>query len=194
MRRPAPSRLALTSLAIALFMSVVASGAAAQFVERVSAGTGGGGAGLSADGRFVLFHSGAALVPGDTNGLVDVYLRDRQNRTTVRVSLADNGAEGNGHSFGGAVSGNGTLCVFRSQATNLAGADSNGTKFDVFLRDLVAGRTIRLSDVGFSQIGAEVTTISTDGRFVAWSVASDGAYLHDRQTGQTRAVPPPPGF
>src|SRR5580765_2640983 len=52
---------------------------------------------ISADGRFVAFFSDASnLVPGDTNGVGDVFVRDRQNRTTERVSLASSGAEANG--------------------------------------------------------------------------------------------------
>jgi Tol biopolymer transport system component len=41
---------------------------------------------LSADGRFVAFASTAALLPGDTNGKSDVYLKDRQTKGLVRIS------------------------------------------------------------------------------------------------------------
>ena len=38
---------------------------------------------ISADGRFVAFNSDATnLVPGDTNGARDVFVRDRQTGTT----------------------------------------------------------------------------------------------------------------
>ena len=44
---------------------------------------------ISADGRFVAFSSAASnLVAGDTNGLDDIFVRDRQAGTTTRVSVA----------------------------------------------------------------------------------------------------------
>src|SRR5690349_4532359 len=49
---------------------------------------------ISADGRFVAFYSEAGnLVPGDTNGLADVFLRDRQLGITTRVSVDSTGAQ-----------------------------------------------------------------------------------------------------
>ncbi len=46
---------------------------------------------MSADGRIVAFTSDATnLVPGDTNGVADVFLRDLRAGTTVRASLAAN--------------------------------------------------------------------------------------------------------
>jgi hypothetical protein len=49
---------------------------------------------LSADGRFVVFWSSASdLVPGDTNGAIDLFLRDRATRRTLRVSLGSNFAQ-----------------------------------------------------------------------------------------------------
>ena len=72
--------------------------------ERASVSTGGGQAtadsysgAISADGRFVAFHSVATnLVGGDTNGAADVFVHDRQTGTTERVSVATGGAEANG--------------------------------------------------------------------------------------------------
>jgi Tol biopolymer transport system component len=49
---------------------------------------------VSDDGRFVLFASfDETSVPGDTNGVLDVFLRDRQNLTTTRVSLTTEGGQ-----------------------------------------------------------------------------------------------------
>src|SRR5207247_9811592 len=75
-------------------------------VERVSvdsAGNQGDGSSfspwLSADGRFVAFVSYATnLVPGDTNGALDVFVHDRQTGTTERVSVDSAGNQGNGGS------------------------------------------------------------------------------------------------
>jgi len=49
---------------------------------------------VSADGRFVAFVSAASnLVPGDTNGLPDVFVRDRVEGSTSRVGLDESGAQ-----------------------------------------------------------------------------------------------------
>ena len=49
---------------------------------------------VSADGRFVAFYSIATdVVPGDTNGLPDVFLHDRLTGVTERVSVATDGSQ-----------------------------------------------------------------------------------------------------
>ncbi len=55
---------------------------------------------ISNDGRFVVFHSIASnLVPNDTNRNWDIFLYDRQNRHIKRISVANDGTQGNGHSY-----------------------------------------------------------------------------------------------
>jgi Tol biopolymer transport system component len=49
--------------------------------------------GMSPDGRFVLFNTGDALVPDDTNHVTDGYVRDRQLGTTERVTFGAGYAE-----------------------------------------------------------------------------------------------------
>jgi hypothetical protein len=62
----------------------------------------------SADGRYVVFDSFAPnLVPGDTNGLTDVFLRDRQAHTTVRISVSATGQQADGTSYGASMSPDG---------------------------------------------------------------------------------------
>ena len=47
---------------------------------------------ISANGRFVAFAAFATnLVPGDTNGTLDVFVRDRLTGTTERASVASDG-------------------------------------------------------------------------------------------------------
>ena len=54
---------------------------------------------LSADGRFVAFESDVDnLVPGDTNRVRDVFLRDRVTGDTMRVSVASDGTQADGPS------------------------------------------------------------------------------------------------
>ena len=93
---------------------------------------------LSADGRFVAFSSEASnLAAGDTNGAADVFLHDRASAATSRISVDNVGAEGNGDSLRPAVSGDGSVLVFESDATNLVAGDSNRFT-DVFVRDRAA--------------------------------------------------------
>ncbi len=90
---------------------------------------------LSADGRFVAFYSEAPnLVPGDTNGAADVIVHDRRSGATKRISVAGGGVESNGDSVRPAISSDGRLVVFESDASNLVAGDSNRFT-DVFLRD-----------------------------------------------------------
>jgi Tol biopolymer transport system component len=88
---------------------------------------------ISADGRYVTFQSEAAnLVPGDTNGATDVFVRDRQAGTTTRVSVSASGAEGTGYAGMPSISGNGRRIAFTSGAADLVRGDTNDTG-DVFV-------------------------------------------------------------
>jgi hypothetical protein len=83
-----------------------AANAQAGTTERVSVSSAGGEGdaaslrpSISADGRYVAFHSDAAsLVPGDSNGVQDVFVHDRESATTERVSIAFDGGEGDADS------------------------------------------------------------------------------------------------
>jgi Tol biopolymer transport system component len=157
---------------------------------------------ISADGRFVAFRSDASdLVPGDTNGVSDIFVRDRQTGTTERVSVDGSGAEGNGDSFGPTISDNGRFVAFRSDSSNLVPGDTNGVS-DIFVRDRQTGATERVSVDGAGVEGNGNSfgpSISEDGRFVAFrSHASnlvpgdlngrDDIFVRDRQTGTTQLV------
>ncbi len=96
-------------------------------------------ASISADGRFVAFSSAASnLLPGDTNGAADVFVKDMQ---TGAVVLASADAAGNGAlGFSGApaLSPDGRFVAFESTAPNLV-PGAGGGHADVFLRDLWTG-------------------------------------------------------
>jgi Tol biopolymer transport system component len=156
-------------------------------------------AAISADGRFVAFQSAATnLVPGDTNGAGDVFVRDLQTGTTERVSVDSAGTPGNGPSDAPSLSADGALVAFTSQATNLVAGDTN-TATDVFVHDRRTGTTMRASvATGGTQAGGASydPRLSADGRFVGFDsdapnlVPGDtnGVYdvfLHDLQTGAT---------
>jgi Tol biopolymer transport system component len=160
------------------------------------------GIAISTDGRYVAYYGESNnLVPGDTNGVADVFLRDRVNGTTERVSLASSGAQANGRSEYPAISDDGRYVVFDSSAANLVAGDTNGFD-DVFVRDRVSGTTERLS---CSSGGAQgdgyslCPTISADGRFVAFTSTATNlvngdtngfrdVFVRDRQTGTTERV------
>jgi hypothetical protein len=81
---------------------------------------------ISADGRFVTFMSlDPNVVPNDTNGTPDVFIRDRMTGTTTRVSVSSEGVEGDSSSSGPAISADGRFVAFRSLATNLVPNDTN---------------------------------------------------------------------
>jgi uncharacterized repeat protein (TIGR01451 family) len=155
---------------------------------------------MTPDGRFVSFVSAASnLVPGDTNGVGDVFVRDRRTGLTERVSVGLKGVEGNGDSnFLGiatetAISDDGRYVAFKSEASNLVRGDRNGAT-DVFVRDRVAGTTERISvDSAENEAGGggDDPAISPDGRYVAFVTSDfDGdfvsdVYLRDRNAGTT---------
>jgi Tol biopolymer transport system component len=92
------------------------------------------GCSISHDGRFVSFGSFATnLVPDDTNGASDVFVKDRASGATLRVSLDDDEHQANGASSNGRFSGDGRIIVFQSLASDLVPGDTNGAS-DVFAR------------------------------------------------------------
>ena len=100
---------------------------------------------FSTDGRYLVFELAATnLVPGDTNGTTDIFLRDRVKGTTERVSVGPGGVEGDDESDNESISANGGFVVFQSAADNLVPGDTYGAG-DIFLRDLRTGKNTRIS-------------------------------------------------
>src|SRR3989344_1183863 len=80
---------------------------------------------ISSGGRFIGFSSEASnLVSGDTNGVWDVFIHDRQGGQTTRVSASSSGIQGNNVSAGGAFSADARYVTFWSQANNLVSGDT----------------------------------------------------------------------
>jgi Tol biopolymer transport system component len=91
-------------------------------------------ASISADGRYVAFYSSASdLVANDTNGAIDVFVRDRQQGTTRRVSVGGSERQANRGSFLPSISADGRDVAFASVANNLVAHDTNRRE-DVFVR------------------------------------------------------------
>ncbi|MFN0006966.1 MAG: TolB family protein [Planctomycetota bacterium] len=193
----------------ALSFAALASPVPAQVTVRVSVGSSGAQANgenfyssNSADGRFVAFWSDATnLVPGDTNGQRDVFVRDRQLGATERVSLGSAGAQGDAPSDYPSISPDGRFVSFTSSASNFVAGDTN-FRPDIFVRDRQTGTTERVS-VDSSGVEGNASSldssISGDGRYVAFrSFATNlvpgdtnefpDMFVRDRQSGTTERV------
>ena len=196
----ARSRAAGTALVVAFLLA--ATTALAQNpgrVARESVGSLGGeihgnsaGPALSADGRFLAFHSEASdLVPGDTNGDTDVFVRDRATGAVERVSLAWNGMEARDDSTCPAISDDGRWVAFNSRAWNMypGGANLGNPRWDVYLRDRQDGITTRLSvaaNGGDPDGYSGCPSISGDGRRIVFESAATepGGRRRQRRSGR----------
>lgn len=172
-------------------------------IERISVGLGGVNANGASDSPFVTpdcrqvaFVSVATnLVPNDNNAWGDVFVRDRTLSTTSRVSVTSTGAEGNGASYSPALSDDGRVVAFESDATNFQAGDGAGLR-DVFVHDRNSGATTMLrGPSGFPNRQSREPQVSGDGRYVLFRTAAtnlglpgDGvradAYVYDRTTAQ----------
>ena len=195
---------------VVAFLVLLASPAAAQVTRRASVGSGGAegdlgshGPSISDDGRYVVFHSDATnFVALDGNGHTDVFVRDLLGGTTELVSVSSFGVHGDFGSRFASISGDGRYVAFQSWATNLIPIDEF-PDFDVYVRDLVAGTTEKVS-VDSNEVQAHdgpswVPVISADGRYVAfYSEATDlvtndtngewDVFVRDRVAGTTDRV------
>ncbi|OGO70315.1 MAG: hypothetical protein A3H36_01460 [Chloroflexi bacterium RIFCSPLOWO2_02_FULL_71_16] len=157
---------------------------------------------VSGDGRYVAFSSTAStLVPDDTNGVGDVFVRDRISGTTTRISVSSAGAQADQLSGVPSISADGRWVTFASLATNLVPADTNG-KQDIFLHDRADGTTVRISLTGSGQQAGGHSfspSISGDSRYIAYTTYSElefggagsglvGVYRYDRVTGSVLRV------
>jgi len=158
-------------------------------VEGKSAAGGSGEPSVSADGRYVAFRSSARnLVGGDTNGVDDIFVRDRVAGVTTRVSVDSNGVQGTGFSSDPSISADGRYVAFVSDSSNLVPGDTNRFR-DVFVHDRLIGWTSRVSGGLLGAPGDDESlhpAISADGRFVAYD--SSAGNLVARDTNRVRDV------
>ncbi len=151
---------------------------------------------LSDDGRYVVFQAAASnLVAGDTNAVQDAFVHDRQTGTTSRLSVSSSGVEGNGDSLEPTIAGNGSAVAFESAATNLVTGDTNAA-VDIFVRDLAAGTTVRVSvdSAGAQANGAsDESSFSGDGSHVAFESLASNLVAGDTNApiGSARSGPSP---
>lgn len=162
------------------------------------------GAAISTDGRFVAFSQPLSLVPEDTNGASDIYLRDFQSGSTTLVSVNASGLAANGASANPELSGDGSVVAFYSGAIDLVPGDSNN-RADIFVRNLVTGTiTIASRHTNGAQpeqsaSGLSEFRLSLDGGHVLFdtdsrrlidadlNTASD-VFVHDVVSGETQIL------
>lgn len=174
---------------------------------------------ISADGRYVAFASRADLTcqetticapePPDLNRQADIYVRDLETGQTRRVSRSHEGGDANGASYDPAISGDGRVIAFVSEASNLI-RDPLGHSPQIYIHDLASRRTelVSRTDSGRPGNGRSLhPTLSSDGTVVAFqSLASDllceqkcgppledinllwDVFVHNRATNRTTRV------
>lgn len=160
---------------------------------------------ISDDGRHVAFGSYASnLVEGDTNGLQDIFVRDRVAQTTEHMSVSSQGERGKHQSAKPVISGDGRYVAFWSISSNLVPEDTTGA-YDIFVRDRVEGTTERVSIAGDGGTEGDShafePVMTPDGRFVAYMTLArtlvegdEGdlnvwdVHIHDREAGSTERV------
>ncbi|HEX9387527.1 MAG TPA: hypothetical protein VF918_14480 [Anaerolineales bacterium] len=158
---------------------------------------------ISADGRFVAFVSQADnLVSGDRNQQADVFVRDRLLGTTECVSVSSTREEADGISEGPAITADGRLIVFQSDAQNLV---PGGNPFlfvnQIYVHNRIEGTTeiVSVNNAGEAGNSSSIRAdISPDGRFVAFSSDANNlvpglqfghqVYLRDLLTGTTMRI------
>ncbi len=137
---------------------------------------------IGSDGRYVAFQSVASnLVSDDTNGVLDVFVKDTTTGITTCVSTGSLGISGNSGSFTSAIGDDGRYAAFISTATNLVADDSNDVS-DVFVKDLVSGTTTRVStDSEGNQVNdtSSDARITSDGRYVTFSSSASNRVAND---------------
>ncbi|HEX2295311.1 MAG TPA: adenylate/guanylate cyclase domain-containing protein [Actinomycetota bacterium] len=112
-----------------------------------------------------------------------VYVHELEDGETTLASVNNARRRANGNSFDVALSGNGGFVAFTSAADNLSVRPDRNGAADVFVRDLVAGKTNRVNIRSGTHREADDDSadpaLSEDGRFVAFEsiaaslVASD---------------------
>ncbi len=124
---------------------------------------------ISADGRYVSFHSSATnLVRDDTNTWNDVFVRDRLRKTTMRVSVSSSGGQANDHSRWSHISANGQVVVFQSYSTNLVQGPRQ-VRSEIYIHNLRTKRTELISAPG--------TGRQADGDSTSSAISPDGGHV-----------------
>lgn len=192
-------------------VSTDSAGRQGTYTTDADTGVGAFSPSISGDGRYVAFRSRFNnLVPGDTNGYNDIFVKDLQTNQIRLVSTDSAGNPSNGTSYDPVISSDGRYVAFASAASNLVENDVLGAP-DVFIKDLQTGVTIRVSvnSQGMQAMDGLFGTkssrpsISADGRFVAFvsngaNLANDGferrtdqVFIRDTRSDEPRPIGSP---
>ncbi len=137
---------------------------------------------LNANGQFVAFDSFATnLVPGDTNGMSDIFVHDRATGITNRISVDSAGAEANENSYFPSIDDSAQFIAYYSFASNLIANDTNGAE-DIFVFDAANGNVQRVS-IDSALIegnkGSDFPSLSPNAGFVAFRSAATNLICDD---------------
>jgi Tol biopolymer transport system component len=133
-------------------------------------------ASISTDGRYVVFQSLADnLVPGDTNGALDIFRKDLVTGELIRCSTSSSGAQGESISTEPSISPDGRFAAFASTFKNMVPGDTNNFT-DIFRKDCLSGETVRVSTSASGEQSNNTsngTAISSGGKYVAFDSYAD---------------------
>ncbi|MGZ4675642.1 MAG: TolB family protein [Acidimicrobiia bacterium] len=130
---------------------------------------------ISADGRYVAFSSDADnLVPNDTNGVTDVFVRDVVAGTTQRVSVLANGGELADASYTPSISADGSTVAMISESDDLSTKDNNlDSDAYVINRTTHAATLVSIVNGVQPDFGVSQVAMSGNGQFVAFTTDTD---------------------
>ena len=138
---------------------------------------------IDVSGEHVAFSTRTEVVAGDTNASADVFVRDLGADTVKRVNLGPGNVQANQDSSNPRISGDGSMVLFASTASNLVSGDSNNA-LDLFLVPAIGGNVIRANlGPGHTQTSNApaftdaLAALNADGSLVAFS--SDAQNLPD---------------
>ena len=142
----------------------------------VKGNSGSGAPSIAGSGTTVAFESGSTnLDPGDTDNVLDIYVKDLTTGDLTLASTSDTGTKGIGQSLEPSLSKAGNRVAFSSDSSNLDPADTDGV-FDIFVKKLVTGDIV-LASITRGGVKGDATSshadISPNGKRVAFDTTAD---------------------
>jgi hypothetical protein len=140
---------------------------------------------LSRDASDVAFMTHASLVNADTNGAQDIYVHTLSSATSTRVSLRNDGNEGNNSSIEPDISNTGRYVAFSSFASNLIGSNDTNNVADVFKYDRQSSSIVRVSKGATQFLGGDSHHPSISGTGHLSAFDTDATNVPGDANGQT---------
>ncbi len=157
---------------------------------------------ISYDGQIVAFNSSASNLTSDSDGTLQVYLRDRLAGQTILISKNANGELSNRGSHLYGMSADGARVLFLSDSSNLVSNDTNRVR-DIFVYDRPTDQVLRVSVSSTGEEGnldsIPSPSISADGQIVSFQSFANNLvpgiqndqgnlFIHDLETRQTTRI------